>query len=73
MGRRNPPHFAFVSSACGGYSPKCTALIPLVCYRSRDGWHHSGLWHWSSSSGHAFDVYVFNKWATNWDLEFYGE
>ncbi|HEV2399545.1 MAG TPA: carboxypeptidase-like regulatory domain-containing protein [Candidatus Sulfotelmatobacter sp.] len=34
------------------------------------GWQISGLWRWST--GYPFDVYAFNNWATNWDLESYG-
>ena len=34
------------------------------------GWQISGLWRWST--GFPFDVYAFNNWATNWDLESYG-
>jgi Carboxypeptidase regulatory-like domain len=34
------------------------------------GWQLSGLWRWST--GYPFDVYAFNNWATNWDLESYG-
>jgi hypothetical protein len=34
------------------------------------GWQISGLWRWSS--GYPFDVYAFNNWSTNWDLESYG-
>ncbi|HEY6253865.1 MAG TPA: hypothetical protein VI685_28245, partial [Candidatus Angelobacter sp.] len=34
------------------------------------GWQISGLWRWST--GFPFDVYAFNNWSTNWDLESYG-
>lgn len=34
------------------------------------GWQISGLWRWST--GYPFDVYAFNNWSTNWDLESYG-
>ena len=34
------------------------------------GWQVSGLWRWST--GYPFDVYAFNNWSTNWDLESYG-
>ncbi len=34
------------------------------------GWQISGLWRWST--GFPFDVYAFNNWATNFDLESYG-
>jgi hypothetical protein len=33
-------------------------------------WQISGLWRWST--GYPFDVYAFNNWSTNWDLESYG-
>jgi hypothetical protein len=34
------------------------------------GWQVSGLLRWST--GYPFDVYAFNNWATNWDLESLG-